>query len=84
MVHSSQAANTSPCLGYPSSELLLLIPTINPFITQVAAAPDRLHALRETNTYAAEMLTQDRIVSDSRGFGRFFERLKRHFRPRSH
>lgn len=84
MVRSSQAVNTSPRLEYPSSELLVLIPTINPFMTPVAAAPDCLHPLRQSDTYAPEMLAQDRIVSGYRWLGRLFARRKRNVPPPSH
>ncbi len=84
MYHPTKTIGSGTKPGYPRSELLALLPTINPFITPVFPASDHLDPLREIDTYPPEMITQTRILSESQGLGRWFERLRESFRQRTH
>ena len=82
MYHSSTSVDTGPRLAYPRSDMLALLPTIDPFMTSVMPTPDHLYPLREIEG-ADEIHRSDRIVSEPLWFGRLVARVKENFR-RSH
>ncbi len=83
-MYSSRAAETDSMPGYPRSELLALLPAINPFMTPVFPASNHLDPLGETGTQAPERISQRRLLSDSQWFGRWLKRFTERFRQRSH